>query len=77
MRRRPWHPLAPVADALHNFVQPPLTAIDRAPKKSFRAGDQPTYNADKFMRTHAIEPSRTDQQDRQVPAAGRGSLCCG
>ena len=25
------------------------------------------------MHTHAAEPSRTDQQNRQVPAAGRGS----
>lgn len=69
-------PAASVDDTQHHFLRPPLTAMHRAPKKSFRARDRSTYNADKPMRTHAFDPSRTNQQDRQVPAAGRRLPCC-
>jgi hypothetical protein len=54
----------------------PLTAMNRVTKKSFRARDSPSYNAEKPMRTLDVNASRTTQQDRQVPAGGRGQACC-
>ncbi len=53
-----------------------MTAIYRAPNKSFRARERSTYNAEKPMNTLKFDRSRTQQHDRQVPTGGRGRACC-